>query len=253
MPTADKRLLDLIGDTQGLLDLEEFRRGLVGALKEAVPSDWVSINDVGPGPGDFWALVEPAMTTTQFETFARYMHQNPLIAYMTEADRRGSARRLSDLVTAEELHALDLYRHFYGPIGLEYQIAFTLPQEPPRLLGVALSRRRRDFTDEERDLLNNARPYLIQGYRNAIAYERARRSGGAEALDVALRGAGLTGREAAVIDLIAHGRSTAAIADELGIATRTAEKHVQNAFTKLGVTRRSEAAERAWDLVASIP
>ena len=41
---------------------------------------------------------------------------------------------------------------------------------PPLYVGVALSRRERDFTDSERTLLDRARPYLIGIYRTAIAY-----------------------------------------------------------------------------------
>jgi hypothetical protein len=72
--------------------------------------------------------------------------------------------RLSDVASRDEFRALEIYRELYGPLGLEHQIAFTLPQGPPRLLGVALSRRDRDFSDAERDLLGRARPFLIQGY-----------------------------------------------------------------------------------------
>jgi hypothetical protein len=36
---TDKRLLELIGDTQGLLELDEFRTELLPALRRAVPAD----------------------------------------------------------------------------------------------------------------------------------------------------------------------------------------------------------------------
>jgi DNA-binding CsgD family transcriptional regulator len=247
VPAAEDRLLELIGDVQGLLELEEFRRGLIDALRRAVPSDWVSINEVGPEPGDYWGVVEPALPQSTYEIFARLMHQNPLVAYMTDGARRGGATRLTDVTSAAEFHKLDIYRELYGPLGIEYQIAFTLPQEPPRLLGVALSRRHADYTDAERDLLNRARPFLIQGYRNAIAFERERRAGG-EAMIEALRGAGLTAREAATIARIARGSSSADAAAALGVGVRTVDKHLQNAFAKLAVTSRSQAAARAWEL-----
>lgn len=250
MSAPDPRLLELIGDTHGLLDLEEFRLGLLDALRRAVRCDWVSINEVGPVPGDFWGMVEPKLSPESSEIFARYMHQNPLIAYMMES-RRGTARRLSEMISPEEFHQLDLYRQFYGQIGLEHQIAFTLPQTPPRLLGVALSRCHGDFDDRDRDLLNEARPYLIQSYRNAVAFQSLRATAGAEALVAALRAAGLTPREAEVTELLARGRSNADLATALGISRRTAEKHVQNAFGKLDVQSRSQAAARVWELVAA--
>ncbi|MFT3864452.1 MAG: helix-turn-helix transcriptional regulator [Solirubrobacterales bacterium] len=249
MALPDPRLLELIGDTHGPFGLEEFRLRLLEALRRAVACDWVSLNEVGPEPGDFWGIVDPDLPRESYEIFARYMHQNPLLLYMLES-RNGTARRLSEMISKEDLHRTDLYRLLYGEIGLEYQIAFTLPQEPPRMLGVALSRRTRDFDDADRDLLNQARPFMIQSYRTAIAFERLRTELGAEALVAALRGAGLTSREAEVIGLLARGRSNADLAGALGISTRTAEKHVQNAFVKLGVKTRSQAAARVWDLVA---
>jgi DNA-binding CsgD family transcriptional regulator len=249
MTSPDPRLLELIGDTHGLLDIEEFRVELIDSLHRAIRCDWVSINEVGPVPGELWAMIKPELPQVTREIFGRYMHQNPLVAYMMES-RRGTARRMSEMISVEEYHSTDLYRQFYGQIGLEHQIAFTLPQEPPRLLGVALSRRRGEFDDADRDLLNEARPYLIQSYRNAVAYERLRAAVGTEALVTALRAAGLTPREAEVMGLLAQGRSNADLAASLDISTRTGEKHVQNAFAKLGVKTRSQAAAKVWDLVA---
>ena len=45
----------------------------------------------------------------------------------------------------------------------------------------------------------------------------------------------LTPREREVLELVAEGRSNQAIADELAIALRSAEKHVSTIFTKLGL------------------
>lgn len=53
---------------------------------------------------------------------------------------------------------------------------------------------------------------------------------------------GLTQREAEVAALAAAGRSNQEIGAELGISVRTAETHLQRAFAKLGVHRRSELA-----------
>jgi hypothetical protein len=37
---GDPRLLELIGDTIGLLEIDEFRRGLLDALRRVVSADW---------------------------------------------------------------------------------------------------------------------------------------------------------------------------------------------------------------------
>lgn len=233
MPRDSGTLLELIGDVHGVLNLTEFRRGLLHALARAIPSDWVSLNDIGPDPDSTVVIIEPEFPGEDHTLFARLAHQNPLITRFA-ATGDGRAYRFSDVVTPGELHSLDLYREFYERIGLEYQVAFTLPHPPTRLLGVALSRRDSDFSPQERELLNDARPFLITAYRNAIEHaalqlELRRRP---PPLDPPsnvgmLAGRGLTPRECEVLGWVATGRSNAEIALQLSLSERTVHKHLQ--------------------------
>lgn len=251
-------LLQLLGDVQGLLHLDELRTGLLAALGRAVPSDWISINDLNPDPEQTVVLIEPEFAAEAHKLFARLAHENPLIQrYQETLD--GRAYRFSDVITPERLHALALYQQFYEPIGLQHQIAFTLPHAPNHLLAIALSRRQGDYTDAERDLLNHARPYLIQAYRNAIEHTqlraeidrlRAKAPPTSHDLTTALTGRGLTGREAEVISWVATGRSNQSIANTLAISERTVQTHLRRAYRKLAVRTRSEAATLAWALIA---
>lgn len=245
--SVDSRVLDLVGDIQGLLDLDEFREGLIVALRRVLGSDWVSLNEFGPEPGDVWSLVVPPVGQEVHELFARYAYQNPLVQRATRT-QDGRAYRISDVMSREDLHALDLYREVYARLRLEYQMAFTLPHEPPRLLGVALSRRDKDFTDEEREVVNRARPFLVQGYRNAVDYTGLHQGDGHSSMVPMLCSVGLTPREAEAMRLVALGRSNADVADELGLSVRTVQKHLEHAFGKLDVRNRSEASTRAWSL-----
>lgn len=54
--------------------------------------------------------------------------------------------------------------------------------------------------------------------------------------------ASLTGRERQVLAGVARGLSNKAIAEELGMAERTARTHVSNILAKLGLTSRTQAA-----------
>lgn len=56
------------------------------------------------------------------------------------------------------------------------------------------------------------------------------------------RPAGLTEREVEVIGLLARGRATKQIASSLGIATKTADRHIQNIYGKIEVSSRAAAA-----------
>lgn len=55
------------------------------------------------------------------------------------------------------------------------------------------------------------------------------------------RPAGLTDREAQVVVLLARGCATKQVAVQLGISGKTADRHVQNAYAKMGVSSRAAA------------
>ena len=57
--------------------------------------------------------------------------------------------------------------------------------------------------------------------------------------------AGLTARQAEVLELLGQGLSNADIADRLFVSPRTVENHVAAVLDKLDVTTRAEAVERA--------
>lgn len=238
-----------------MLDVPELVDGMLTVLHRVVRSDYVSINDIGPGPGGVVAVIVPPQPEALHDAYARHAHENPLTKRLVET-RDGRPYRFSDVTTPAALHKTALYRTVYAPLGVEHQMAFTLPTSRERILGVALSRRRFDFSDGERDLMLRARPFLIQAWRNAIehtALRAALRNGGtAPAPPVAeLKRLGLTGRQCEVLWLVACGRSNHHAAEALGLSVRTVQKHLQRCYRTLGVSSRSEAATLAWSLSES--
>jgi DNA-binding CsgD family transcriptional regulator len=244
----DDRLLQLIGDTHGLLEVGEFRVELLAALRRALPSDWASLNDIGPNPDSTVVIADPPPHADLIGAFIRYAHQNPLVAHYAETGD-GRALRFSDVMSLEELHRLELWQQVYKPLRVDYQIAFTLPPERDRILGVALSRASSDFTDDERDLLDGARSFLIQAYRNALLHTDALAGAAARAGPplTALTALGLTTRQAEVLRLLATGISQDEIATTLAISSRTVAKHLERCYRVLGVVNRAAAARVAWD------
>jgi HD-GYP domain-containing protein (c-di-GMP phosphodiesterase class II) len=57
-----------------------------------------------------------------------------------------------------------------------------------------------------------------------------------------VRPAGLTDREAQVISMVAKGLQTKQVGHRLGISAKTADRHLQNAYAKIGVSSRAAAA-----------
>ena len=64
------------------------------------------------------------------------------------------------------------------------------------------------------------------------------------ALDVRASCEVLTAREREVLDHVATGATNAQVASNLGVSPATVRKHLENAFSKLGVCTRTAAVAR---------
>ena len=67
----------------------------------------------------------------------------------------------------------------------------------------------------------------------------------AQLSSTALRGLGLSPREAEVLQLLAHGRDTQAVCAQMGISPRTVHKHTERIHAKLGTHDRAQAIATA--------
>jgi DNA-binding CsgD family transcriptional regulator len=162
--TDTQLLLELVGEAYGFEDLEQYRRGILEIITRVVPCDRVGYNEITP-EGSF-AITVPDFDQNLAPKFAGLIYENPLIRRF-ERTRDGRPYRISDLIDQSTFHGLALYREFYRHVGIEWQVAFTLPARAPLIVGIALTRTHADFTDREVQLLALARPHLMQAYRNA--------------------------------------------------------------------------------------
>lgn len=100
------------------------------------------------------------------------------------------------------------------------------------------------FTPQEMASIRRLQRLLLGLDRQIAAYARwVERSGAAKAETA--DAIGLTPRQLAVLDLLAHGHTAAAIGRRLGIAERTVQKHLQRVYAGLGVADRLSAVQRA--------
>jgi DNA-binding CsgD family transcriptional regulator len=247
----DAQVLAIVEDVIGVADLDDFRLAFLRALMREVPSDWASLNDLGPDPDDVAVLMIPEPPPGVFDLYVEHRDENPITEYIART-RDGRATRFSDHMTQAELEAIPLYDLVYRPMRVHHQIAFTISTGPDRMLAIALSRADPDYTNAERDLLNRVRPLLISGFRAAIEHTALLRTlaglGDRPEFVTRLQAAGLTQREAEVMRLVALGSSNRHVAGELHLSDRTVGKHLERAFRKLGVRTRSQASARAWTL-----
>ncbi|WP_155892301.1 helix-turn-helix transcriptional regulator [Conexibacter woesei] len=163
-------LLELLGEVHHAEDLPGFRAALLDVLPRVIPNSCTSYNEIGGDGTPLVALVNPEPPPSIRESWGRFGHQNPLVQrYLQTRDPR--ATRMSDVISPERFRRLDLYREVFVPLGVEHQMAVTLPAPPQLVIGIVVADER-DFTDPQKRMLDLARPHLIQAHANATLRER---------------------------------------------------------------------------------
>lgn len=162
-------VLAVLGVVGAVEDPGSFGPIAMEALADVVTFDSASYNEIDAASGRAFFCAFPRdldIGVADVEGFPYLVRQNPILQY-EEATGDGSARRISDFLSRDQLHALELYRRVYGPLGVEYQAAFALATKQPLVIAFALNRHDLDFTTGELAVLDLLRPHLIQAYRNA--------------------------------------------------------------------------------------
>ncbi len=233
----NRDLRAVIGCAQALEDIvdsAQFRLSILPLLRRLVSADIASFNviDLAAHQAER-PIVDPpdAFFDAAADILGTYGHQNPLI----RAHRRDAAK-LSDYLTQRELHRLEFYDLILAATEVEHQIAFSLSGLSQKVVGIALSRRRPDFTDTDRAVLNAIRPFVAGAY---IRVTTSRPPLPAEAFN-------LTPRQIEVLERLTAGMSSLQIALSMDISERTVHKHLEHIYAELGVPSRSAAIARAF-------
>jgi DNA-binding CsgD family transcriptional regulator len=171
-----------------------------------------------------------------YALFELHLPEHPLLSYV-EATGDGSACRVSDVVSDRQFRSLGLYREFYRPAEVDHQMAFLVPHPGGGEIAVALNRKGRDFSDEERDVLDLLRPHVAQAAAIAALLSQPVPVN----LDQSGDGSLLTPRQTRILQLVADGRPDREVGRMLGISTRTVHAHLQRIYRALEVTSRTEA------------
>jgi DNA-binding CsgD family transcriptional regulator len=174
--SAEEALLRSASRLWELEDLGEFRPTVLAELRELIGCDVASYNEIVDATKQAFVVADPHETLEvgevedQLGRFGELVQQNPLAAH---SQRTGETRtlRMSDFISQRALHSLELYDAVYRCLGVEYQLAFTVPAEG-QLIGLTLSRSSSDFDEREIELMDSARSIILPIYRGI--YDRAR-------------------------------------------------------------------------------
>ncbi len=236
-----RRLIDALGDLYAPVGSAGYPARVISVVTGLIGADSCSYNEFG-GPGGATWRIEPADVGSfpgSAAIFTSHLPEHPVLSYHQSTGDR-SARRISDFLSDRQFRALGLYRDFYAPSGVSYQLAASLPGVAGRTIGIALNRHDRDFRDQDRELLDLLRPHIAQA---AVIADRL----GQPLPAVPLTADGrplLTPRQSRVMELVAEGSSDRVIGRRLGISTRTVHAHLRQVYQALGVASRTEAVAR---------
>jgi DNA-binding CsgD family transcriptional regulator len=145
---------------------------------------------------------------------------------------------MSHIVSRQKFIRTRTYELIFRPYGFEHQLMIPLRLNVSQKSGIAygVNRCKRDFSESDQ-----CRAYAVQPVLAALHAALAARQPSEEQLDVARATTRLTRRELEIITLMASGMTAAAIGHARRISSRTVRKHLENAYSKLGVHDRLQA------------
>jgi len=157
-------------------DPDEFSRVVIEQVAALVPCDVVTFNEVDPVAARAVFISDPPSFNSSpdlVSSFELLAPEHPLITYFGRTGD-GSAKKISDFWSQAQFRSSRLYAEVYKHLGVEYQIAVTLPAPRPIVVGIAVSRADTDFSERDRVVLNTVRPHFVQAWHNARDQRRLR-------------------------------------------------------------------------------
>ena len=139
----------------------------------------------------------------------------------------------------------DLVVECLAPVGLDEQLSIPYQLSPRGYRAFVLATTGSDYGDEELTLARRIQPLLVLLARNDAVLEERRPGATVVRRSVSVSDADLTGRELAVLALLAEGLTAEAIGRRLGVSRHTVRKHLEHLYRKLGVGDRLVAVREA--------
>lgn len=151
-------------------DLDALPRIAIGVACQLVPCEVAAYNEIDTVRGRAVGVLLPEDRAVQIfqalPLWERYMHQHPVLTHFQRFPH-DRPRKVTDFLKQADFEESDLFREFFGPLDMRYQIVTNLPTRSSLVVGISQNRTSRDFTERERRALDMFRPHLRQAYENA--------------------------------------------------------------------------------------
>ena len=204
------------------------------AIADLIPVDRASYNEFDRRRGCLLrahSIGEPGAPQLVASLNA-HMHEHPGFNRPDSASDWPAPNMISDALSQRQFRALGLYQDHFRLYGIHYQLGIAFALDRRRKITFGLNRARRDFSEEERTLLELLRPHLLRVWRETSARERMQAA--LEMRDHALRGAG-----SAIVVLGAK--------NEIAFCSESARRLLTRAFGSEGErVTRLPAPLRSW-------
>jgi DNA-binding CsgD family transcriptional regulator len=157
-------LLSCIEGIHRCRKLEDFPKNTLLELKRLVPSQLACYAEMDFTRNRAINVFEPEFPgEPKVQKWMNAVYDHPVINYF-KSTGDGQALKISDFVSADELHQLNTYKNAFSDTGAEDQLAFGVQVESRFVIGICFDRGERTFTERDRMFLNLIRPHIIQTY-----------------------------------------------------------------------------------------
>jgi DNA-binding CsgD family transcriptional regulator len=160
-----------IGEAESL---DAYRSAVLERAPTLVTGDVYGYNEVPPRRAQ--PLIQMSAYPSSelwWDSLVRLAEEHPLVVhYIATGDPE--ARAISDLVGRRAYEGGEFYRDVLSYVSGRDQLAVSIPGRDGLTIGLAVNRGKRGFSQRDHAVYDAVRPFLLHGYRNALAREHAR-------------------------------------------------------------------------------
>lgn len=170
-----RAIVDFVRKLYAPADLDEFRDRLLDAIRQLIPCDLATYDEMNPA---VHTSVDRGNPTGAFppevsRRWQRVMHEHPVLMH---CQQNGDlhAYPISYFYSERQFHGLALYHEYYKKISVEDALCKGIRVSGPVVIGCGLHRSRRSFRTRDRLVYDLVGPHMTQAWRNARDWSRIR-------------------------------------------------------------------------------
>jgi DNA-binding CsgD family transcriptional regulator len=209
--------------------------GVVKELLQVLPAEFASLNDldVRAQRATVIELVDRGVPEEPFGRFWAHFWDSLPCSYTERVGRlRNEVMSTGDFYSDRQWHSTGMYTDCMRPAGVDQELIIPLPAPAGIARRLIFFRSPgQAFTDGECAAAVLLQPHISEALRLHARLSAARL---------------LTVRQLELLQLVAAGHDNSVIARRLCLSRGTVRKHLENAFTRLGVSSRTAAVARTF-------